>query len=66
MRDYGCPLRTDPQILEDMELFPTINFSDIRATAWKHFDRPNSMSVCNYVIKDNKVLESTSAVQTNF
>ncbi|XP_059473054.1 protein O-glucosyltransferase 2-like [Neocloeon triangulifer] len=55
MRDFGCPQRTDQQILDDLDMFPALNYSEFRAAAWERFDRPNSMSVCNYVVKNNEV-----------
>ncbi|CAB3368503.1 Hypothetical predicted protein [Cloeon dipterum] len=55
MRSFGCPAQTDKQILEDFEPFPSWNFTEFRPVAWKRFNRPNSMSVCNYVVKNNEV-----------
>ena len=43
------------QILRDLELFPNVNFDEIRNKIIKKYDKPNSVSICHYVIKSNKV-----------
>jgi hypothetical protein len=54
IKDFGCK-DSFPQILKDLELFPTLNFSEFRSTTIERFDRPGSMSICNYIIKNNQV-----------
>ncbi|XP_067001776.2 protein O-glucosyltransferase 2 [Anabrus simplex] len=43
------------QIEDDLKPFNSVNFTAIRESVIKRFDNPGSMSICNYVIKDNQV-----------
>lgn len=44
-----------PQLDNDLAHFPSINFDDIHEGAVKAYNHSASMSVCNYVVKDNQV-----------
>ncbi|KAF4519087.1 hypothetical protein B566_EDAN001679 [Ephemera danica] len=55
LKEYECTDYEYPQILEDLEPFPTVNFTEFRTATIKRFDRPGSVSICNYVIKNNQV-----------
>lgn len=44
-----------PQMDEDLRLFPSINFDQIRDGLIKRFHKPDSISICHYVIKQNQV-----------
>ncbi|KAJ9574240.1 hypothetical protein L9F63_026113 [Diploptera punctata] len=54
LTDFGCEISYD-QINSDLEAFPKVNFTEVRNAALKKFNHPGSMSICNYVIKDNQV-----------
>ncbi|XP_014206892.1 KDEL motif-containing protein 1 [Copidosoma floridanum] len=43
------------QISRDLATFPSVDFDDLRNKIVDKFNKPNSISVCHYVIKDNKI-----------
>ncbi|PNF41553.1 KDEL motif-containing protein 1 [Cryptotermes secundus] len=54
LKQFGCKSSYD-QISSDLKPFPNVKFTEIRALALQRFSHPGSMSICNYVIKDNQV-----------
>ncbi|XP_039279066.1 protein O-glucosyltransferase 2 [Nilaparvata lugens] len=57
LTDYGC-LNNETnysQIEEDLKPFKDIDFNSFRPEFVKKFDRPASMSVCNYVVLNNQL-----------
>jgi len=55
LKQFGCRSSYD-QINSDLEPFPHVNFTELRKTALQKFNHPGSMSICNYVVKDNQVM----------
>lgn len=54
LKSYQCPHKIE-QIEKDLKLFPTVDYRVIRKEILKKFNQPNSISICNYVIKDNQI-----------
>ncbi|KAF7997596.1 hypothetical protein HCN44_006167 [Aphidius gifuensis] len=44
-----------PKIIDDMKSFASIDFDVVRNQVIKEFDRPTSVSICHYVIKNNRI-----------
>lgn len=65
LNDYGCKTSYD-QINSDLKAFPKVNFTEIRSAALEKFNHPGSMSICNYVIKDNKIYRKCYGQYTGF
>lgn len=55
LKQFGCRSSYN-QINLDLEPFPHVNFTKLRKTALQKFNHPGSMSICNYVVKDNQVM----------
>jgi hypothetical protein len=55
LKQFGCRSLYN-QINSDLEPFPRVNFTELRKTALQKFNHPGSMSICNYVVKDNQVM----------
>lgn len=55
LKQFGCRSSYD-QVNSDLEPFPHVNFTELRKTALQKFNHPGSMSICNYVVKDNQVM----------
>lgn len=51
--DLECP-KYD-QIQEDLKPFQRVKFSKLYPVIMQRFNQPESMSICNYIIKDNQV-----------
>lgn len=62
---YECPARIR-QIDEDLKLFPEIDFSVTRKEILNKFNQPNSISICNYVIKNNQIYRKCYGKYTGF
>lgn len=56
LKSYHCLNRDYKQINDDLKPFGSVNFTLFRNEALKKFDHPGSMSVCNYVVVKNKVV----------
>ncbi|XP_021917666.1 KDEL motif-containing protein 1-like isoform X2 [Zootermopsis nevadensis] len=54
LKSFGCKSSYD-QIISDLRPFPNVNFTELRGAALQKFNHPGSMSICNYVIKQNQV-----------
>lgn len=54
LADYECP-ETYEQIDDDLKEFKPVDFSTLRAEMLSRFDQPGSISLCNYVIKSNRI-----------
>ncbi|KAG7196700.1 hypothetical protein KM043_016030 [Ampulex compressa] len=54
LKNLDCP-RSYAQMHEDLAPFTSVNFTKIREAILKKYNRPNSISICNYVIKFNKI-----------
>jgi hypothetical protein len=55
LKSFGCKSSYD-QINSDLRPFTNVNFTDLRGAALQKFNHPGSMSICNYVIKENQVM----------
>ncbi|XP_008547183.2 protein O-glucosyltransferase 2 [Microplitis demolitor] len=44
-----------PQVTEDLKIFPSINFDELRNDLIKEYHKPHSHSFCHYVIKNNRI-----------
>lgn len=55
LKSFGCKSSYD-QIISDLRPFPNVNFTELRGAALQKFNHPGSMSICNYVIKQNQVM----------
>ncbi|XP_055600451.1 protein O-glucosyltransferase 2-like [Uranotaenia lowii] len=60
-----CPLE-DPQIENDMIPFRAVNFSSLRPRIIRQYDKPGSVSLCNYVVKDNSIYRTCYGQYTGF
>jgi len=58
LEDFGCP-KSYEQIDKDLKPFSKVRFNKLHESAIQRFNQPGSMSVCNYVIKDNEVSSNT-------
>ncbi|XP_020710254.2 protein O-glucosyltransferase 2-like isoform X2 [Athalia rosae] len=54
LESYKCP-QNYSQIQSDLEPFTNIDFNIIRNDIIKEFNHPNSVSICHYIIRSNKV-----------
>ena len=54
LKSNECP-ENYTQILQDLNLFPTVDFDKIRNDIIKKYNKPNSVSICHYVVKSNNV-----------
>ncbi|KAG8231930.1 hypothetical protein J437_LFUL011399, partial [Ladona fulva] len=58
-KQFGCESESNKfmykNIFEDLKPFPSVNFTSIRREIRAKFDRPGSVSVCNYVVKNNQI-----------
>lgn len=54
MSKYKCPT-SHPQMISDLENFDNVDFDEIREELIKKYDKPNSVSICHYVVKNNEV-----------
>lgn len=43
------------QVLKGFKSFKKINWNNMRSKIVKQFDKPHSVSLCHYIIKDNKI-----------
>lgn len=51
--DFECP-KYD-QIEKDLKIFKKVSFSKLYPVIIQRFNQPESMSICNYVIKNNQI-----------
>lgn len=51
--DLKCPLYD--QIKEDLKSFQRVAFSKLYPVIMQRFNQPDSMSICNYIVKKNQV-----------
>jgi Glycosyl transferase family 90 len=58
--------REDSQIAADLVPFRSINFTVARAKILEKFNEPGSVSICNYVVKDNEVFRKCYGQYTGF
>ncbi|XP_058815635.1 protein O-glucosyltransferase 2-like [Topomyia yanbarensis] len=60
-----CPVN-DPQIDNDLIPFRAVNFSNLRPRIIEQYDKPGSVSLCNYVVKNNLVYRTCYGRYTGF
>uniref|UniRef100_A0A182F622 Glycosyl transferase CAP10 domain-containing protein n=2 Tax=Anopheles albimanus TaxID=7167 RepID=A0A182F622_ANOAL len=65
LESVGCP-PGDPQIDMDLIPFRAINFSSLRTRMIQQYDKPGSISHCNYVILRNDVHRRCYGQHTGF
>lgn len=51
---YQCQ-RNYTQMHDDLALFPSVDFNNIRQSIIEKYDQPSSVSICHYVLKFNKI-----------
>lgn len=54
LKNYECSEEYH-QITEDLKIFPSINFDELRDDLIKEYHKPHAHSFCHYVVKDNRV-----------
>ncbi|XP_033228056.1 protein O-glucosyltransferase 2-like [Belonocnema kinseyi] len=54
LKSNECP-QNYSQILQDLNPFQTVNFDKMRPDIIKEYHKPNSVSICHYVVKSNKI-----------
>ncbi|XP_043275390.1 protein O-glucosyltransferase 2-like [Venturia canescens] len=54
LKDYECS-QNYQQIDNDLKLFPKVDFGKIRNELIEEYNKPNSVSICHYVVKNNKI-----------
>ncbi|XP_065083482.1 protein O-glucosyltransferase 2-like [Ochlerotatus camptorhynchus] len=65
IRQIDCPT-TDVQIESDLIPFRAVNFSSLRPRIIQQYDKPGSVSLCNYVVKDNQIYRTCYGRYTGF
>ncbi|XP_055545604.1 protein O-glucosyltransferase 2-like [Wyeomyia smithii] len=65
LEQLDCPT-SDPQIDRDLIPFRAMNFSSLRPRIIQQFDKPGSISLCNYVIKNNQIYRTCYGRYTGF
>ncbi|KAL1377731.1 hypothetical protein pipiens_016060 [Culex pipiens pipiens] len=65
MEQIGCPSE-DVQINSDLIPFRAVNFSSLRPRIIQQYDKPGSVSLCNYVVKDNQIYRTCYGRYTGF
>ena len=60
-----CPA-TEPQIQKDLIPFKSVNFSSLRPRILEAYNKPGSISICNYVIKNNEIYRNCYGQYTGF
>ncbi|XP_058453761.1 protein O-glucosyltransferase 2-like [Malaya genurostris] len=65
IQQVGCPV-SEPQIDNDLIPFPAVNFSNLRPRIIEHYDKPGSVSLCNYVVRDNLIYRTCYGRYTGF
>ncbi|XP_012285005.1 KDEL motif-containing protein 1 [Orussus abietinus] len=55
LKNNKCTQCNHSQIINDLKPFNSVNFEMIREEIIKKYHRPNSVSICHYVVKDNKI-----------
>uniref|UniRef100_A0A0C9QD62 KDELC1_0 protein n=1 Tax=Fopius arisanus TaxID=64838 RepID=A0A0C9QD62_9HYME len=65
LHNSKCPSNYS-QISNDLREFPQINFDKMRNKIIKEFSRPQSVSLCHYVIKKNKIYRKCYGDHTGF
>lgn len=62
-------MKCDPfydQIESDLKPFKRVNFTEVRPKILRTYDRPSSISLCHYVIKDNIIHRKCYGQHTGF
>ncbi|KAI4497223.1 hypothetical protein M0802_007707 [Mischocyttarus mexicanus] len=54
LNNYNCP-NNYKQIISDLTPFTSVDFNKIRNSLIKKYNKPNSVSLCHYVIKNNRI-----------
>ncbi|KAL2720809.1 protein O-glucosyltransferase 2-like [Vespula squamosa] len=54
LNTYDCP-NNYAQIISDLTPFTSVDFNKIRKPLIKKYDKPNSVSLCHYIIKNNRI-----------
>lgn len=54
------------QLFENLKQFPSVNFDEIRDDIVKRYDRPQSVSLCHYVVKSNKIYRNCYGQHVGF
>lgn len=54
MVKYNCN-QNDTKIFKSLEEFSSVDFDIIREQIIDRYNKPNSVSICHYIIKDNQV-----------
>lgn len=54
LKDMECKDSYD-QIDHDLQNFQNVDFDDIHNKITRKFDRPGSVSLCHYIVKDNEI-----------
>lgn len=54
------------QIDSDLKPFNRVNLTEVRPKILRTFDRPGSISICNYIIKDNHIYRKCFGQHTGF
>lgn len=65
LTNYKCDSSYE-QILSDLKPFQRVNFTDLRPKLLKAFDRPASVSICDYVVKNNNIYRKCYGQHTGF
>lgn len=56
LENNECNENNYNQLFENLKKFPSVNFDDIRNDIIKQYNKPQSVSICHYVVKSNKVI----------
>lgn len=65
LSQYSCKLDY-PQMETDLAHFPSVDFDELHEGAVREYNHSTSMSVCNYVVKNNKVYRRCYGQHTGF
>ncbi|XP_053696110.1 protein O-glucosyltransferase 2-like [Sabethes cyaneus] len=65
LQQLQCPT-SDPQINRDLIPFRAMNFSSLRPKIIEQYDKPGSISLCNYVVKENQIYRTCYGRYTGF
>ncbi|CAD6216317.1 GSCOCG00004470001-RA-CDS [Cotesia congregata] len=65
LKNYECSEEYH-QITEDLKIFPSINFDELRDDLIKEYHKPHAHSFCHYVVKDNRIYRNCYGQHVGF
>ncbi|XP_055305678.1 protein O-glucosyltransferase 2-like isoform X2 [Sitodiplosis mosellana] len=65
LKNLNCDTSYE-QIESDLKPFKRVNFTELRPKILRTYDKPGSISICNFIIKDNQIYRKCYGQHTGF